>query len=137
MSSNELSRHTAGVYAIAPTPFTDDGAVDMVSFDRLIDFYVDAGVNGVTILGQLGEAQKLDQDEAIAVVRSVVRRSTLPVIVGASAPGFAAIRSLTVAGMDACAAGVMIAPRAHYAPTTRSSAITQVVSYYGGAADTI
>ena len=47
--------HTAqGVYAIAPTPFHDDGRIDEGSTDRMVDFYVGAGVTGITVLGIMG-----------------------------------------------------------------------------------
>ena len=49
-----------GVYPIAPTPFLDDGAIDFASIDRLSEFYLRCGSTGVTVLGQLGEAPKLD-----------------------------------------------------------------------------
>jgi 4-hydroxy-tetrahydrodipicolinate synthase len=59
----------------------------------------------------MGEALKLDTEEAIGFSRRVVRRcGNLPVIVGVSAPGFAAMRTLARSVMDAGAAGVMIAP---------------------------
>ena len=58
--------HTAkGVYAIGATPFTPEGAVDTKSVDRLTDFYLECGVTGLTILGIMGEAPKLDQAEAL------------------------------------------------------------------------
>jgi 4-hydroxy-tetrahydrodipicolinate synthase len=105
--------HTAhGVFAIAVTPFSADGAVDTASVDRMTDFYQSCGVSGLTILGMMGEAPKLDPDESLAIARQVVRRATVPVVVGVSAPGFAAMRSLACAVMDAGAAGVMIAPPA-------------------------
>jgi len=62
------------------------------------------------VLGIMGEAPKLDQDEAAAVASQVIRRAKMPVIVGVSAPGFAAMRTLARAALDAGAAGVMIAP---------------------------
>ena len=99
-----------GVYVIAPTPFLDDGRIDNDSVDRMTDFYLAAGVTGITVLGQMGEAPKLEQREALEVAERVIRRSTVPVIVGVSAPGFAAMRSLARASMEAGAAGVMIAP---------------------------
>ena len=99
-----------GVYVIAPTPFLDDGRIDNDSVDRMTDFYLAAGVTGITVLGQMGEAPKLEQREALDVAERVIRRSTVPVIVGVSAPGFAAMRSLARASMEAGAAGVMIAP---------------------------
>ena len=83
-----------GVYVIAPTPFLDDGRIDNDSVDRMTDFYLAAGVTGITVLGEMGEAPKLEQREALDVAERVIRRSTVPVIVGVSAPGFAATRPL-------------------------------------------
>ncbi len=48
-----------GVWNIVPTPFTDSGDLDTPSLATLTDFVVDRGVNGMTILGVLGEAAKL------------------------------------------------------------------------------
>ena len=117
--------HTAnGVYAIAATPFLPDGAVDTASVDRLTDFYLSSGVSGLTILGIMGEAPKLDPAEALAISNQVVRRANVPVIVGVSAPGFAAMRSLAHSVMDGGAAGVMIAPP----PALRTD--DQIINYY-------
>ncbi|WMS44666.1 dihydrodipicolinate synthase family protein [Acuticoccus sp. MNP-M23] len=101
---------TKGVYAIAPTPFLPDGAVDYASIDRMCDFYLESGVDGLTILGILGEAPKLEPEESVAIVKRVLARFNKPVVVGVSAPGFAAMRALSGASMDAGAAGVMINP---------------------------
>ncbi len=49
---------TRGVYAIAVTPFTPEGAIDDASVDRMVDFYEGVGVDGLTILGILGEAPR-------------------------------------------------------------------------------
>ena len=84
-----------GVYPIAPTPFLDDGAIDFASIDRLTDFYLRTGSTGVTVLGQLGEAPKLDAAESLAVAARFIKAfGRTPVIVGVSAPGFAAMRTL-------------------------------------------
>ena len=107
----KLTAKAAGTFAIAPTPFHDDGKIDFASIDRLTDFYAEVGCNGVTVLGILGEAPKLDAAEAEQVaIRFVKRAKNMQIIVGVSAPGFAAMRSLARATMDAGAAGVMIAP---------------------------
>jgi 4-hydroxy-tetrahydrodipicolinate synthase len=100
-----------GVFVISVTPFRDDGALDLDGADRLVDFYAAAGCNGITILGIMGEAPKLDADEALNFARRVVERAKgLAVVVGVSASGFAAMARLARAAMDAGAAGVMIAP---------------------------
>lgn len=125
--------HTAkGVFPIAPTPFHPDGRVDPASIDRLTEFYAGCGSTGLTVLGVMGEAPKLDAAEALEVATRFVRRAAgLPVVVGVSAPGFAAMRGLARAAMDAGAAGVMIAP-----PNTLRTD-DQIVAYYGQAAEAI
>ena len=121
----------SGVYVIAPTAFHDDGRVDEASNDRLTDFFVESGATGITVLGQMGEAPKLDMEESVSIASRMIRRAGIPVIVGVSAPGFAAMKSLTAAVMDAGAAGVMIAP-----PNTLRTD-DQIVAYYAQAAEAI
>lgn len=117
--------HTAkGVYAIAATPFHADGRLDTASVDSLTDFYVGCGVTGLTILGMMGEALKLEPEESVAITRQVVKRTDVPVVVGVSSPGFAAMRSLARTAMDLGAAGVMIAP----IPSLRTD--EQIIRYY-------
>src|SRR4030088_2054859 len=110
----KLTHKAAGTFAIAPTPFHDDGRIDEKSIDRLTDFYAEAGCDGVTVLGILGEAPKLDGSEAEEVAKRYVKRArNRQVIVGGSAPEFAAMRSLPRPSMDAGPPGVMIAPPPH------------------------
>ena len=127
-----LTSDVRGVLPIAPTPFFDDGTIDTVSIDRLMDFYLSIGATGVTVLGQLGEAPKLEHAESVAIAKQVIARfGQLPVVVGVSAPGFAAMRALTREVMDAGAAGVMIAP-----PNSLRTD-DQIVGYYKQAVDAI
>jgi len=122
----------SGVHVIAPTPFTDDGAIDHASIDRMCEFFIGAGCDGITVLGQLGEAPKLDARESMDVASRVIRNfGTRPVIVGVSAPGFAAMRALARDVMDAGAAGVMIAPP----PALRTD--DQIIGYYAQAVEMI
>ncbi|RWP40511.1 dihydrodipicolinate synthase family protein [Mesorhizobium sp.] len=102
-----------GVYPIAATPFNADMSVDYDSVDRLTEFYQDAGATGMTILGILGEAQKLEPEESLTIARRVIARSRVPVVVGVSNPSFAAMRRLAREVTDAGAAGVMLAPASH------------------------
>ena len=122
---------TKGVYPIAATPFHPDGRLDTDSIDQMIDFYIASGATGVTILGIMGEAPKLEPEESIAIVRQVVRRASVPVVVGVSAPGFAAMRRLAGTAMEAGAAGVMIAPT----PQLRTD--DQIAGYFAQAVEAI
>ena len=108
----ELNASATGVYLIAVTPFTDSGALDLASTDRMVDFYLDCGVTGLTVLGIMGEATKLTADESRLFVKQVLARvaGRVPVIVGASAAGFAPMRELTQSVMELGASGVMVAP---------------------------
>lgn len=127
-----LDTSANGVFAIAPTPFHEDGRIDERSIDRMTDFYGESGCTGITVLGIMGEAPKLDQGEAEAVATRVIRRAgDMQVIVGVSAAGFAAMSLLTRAVMEAGAAGVMIAPP----PSLRTD--DQIVTYFRQAAEAI
>ena len=127
-----LDATAAGLFPIAPTPFHPDGRLDEASVDTLIARYLGAGATGVTVLGIMGEAPKLEPEEALTVTtRFIAGMGTLPVIVGVSAPGFAAMRSLARAVMEHGAAGVMIAPP----PSLRTD--DQITGYYRQAVEAI
>ncbi len=106
---NETAR---GVFIISATPFAEDGALDLASADRLVDFYLEAGVQGITILGMMGEAPKLSYDEASGFMARVLQRvaARVPVVVGVSNPGLDNLARLALEAMARGAAGVMVAP---------------------------
>jgi 4-hydroxy-tetrahydrodipicolinate synthase len=124
-----LTETAAGVFTIAVTPFRPDGTLDEDSLDRMTDFYMEKGATGLTILGIMGEAGKLTAAESLTVVRRVAARAPVPVIVGVSAPGFAAMTTLAEESMEAGAAGVMVAPPGNL----RSD--DQIAGYYRTAAE--
>jgi len=109
-----LTEQARGVFVIAPTPFREDGALDLDSAERMTDAFLAAGAAGLTLLGVMGEAPKLDAEEALAFTARVLRRvnGRVPVVVGVTAPGFASMRALARGAMEAGAAAVMIAPPA-------------------------
>ncbi|MDW4497178.1 dihydrodipicolinate synthase family protein [Sulfitobacter sp. D35] len=121
-----LTSDAAGVYVIAVTPFHPDGRIDMESCDRMVDFYLEAGATGLTVLGMMGEAPKLTLEESRDVVARILARvgGRVPVVVGVSAPGFAQIDALTRMVMYLGAAGVMVAPPG----SLRTD--DQIVTYY-------
>lgn len=123
---NQFDASAKGVYLITVTPFTESGALDMASTDRMVDFCLEKGVTGLTVLGIMGEATKLTMEESRAYVRQVLARvaGKVPVVVGASAPGFAAMKELTQSVMELGASGVMVAPP----PSVRTD--DQIVQYF-------
>jgi 4-hydroxy-tetrahydrodipicolinate synthase len=128
-----LDATAKGVYLITVTPFTDAGALDLPSTDRMVDFCLEAGVTGLTVLGIMGEATKLTAEESRTYVKQVLARvaGRVPVVVGASAAGFAPMKELTQSVMDLGASGVMVAPP----PTVKTD--DQIVSYFDMVSETL
>ena len=116
-----IHRNSSGVFVIAATPFTEDGALDLASTDRMVDFYLETGVTGMTILGIMGEAPKLSGEESRSFVKRVLARidGRVPVIVGVSGAGIDPMKALTAEVMEAGAAGVMVAPMQGMGPEDR------------------
>ena len=108
--SAPIHRETAGVFVIAATPFAEDGALDLDSTDRMVDFTLGHGADGLTVLGVMGEAPKLAGEEALTFAARVIARAPVPVVVGVSAAGIEPMRRLAHAVMERGAAGVMVAP---------------------------
>jgi 4-hydroxy-tetrahydrodipicolinate synthase len=127
-----LTTASGGVYPIAPTPFLADGSIDWPSLDKLMEHYRAIGSDGVTVLGMMGEAPKLEAEESLEIVKRTAKiMAGLPVVVGVSAPGFAAMRKLARESMEAGAAGVMIAPPSNLRTDD------QIVGYYAQAVEAV
>jgi 4-hydroxy-tetrahydrodipicolinate synthase len=75
-----------GVWNIVPTPFADDGSLDVPSVTTLVDFVVTTGVDGMTILGVMGEASRLADAERTRVIVAAIEAAAgrLPLCVGVS-----------------------------------------------------
>jgi 4-hydroxy-tetrahydrodipicolinate synthase len=90
------------------TPMRADGAVDNDALDRLVEFHISNGTNGIVAVGTTGESPTLSVEEHIGVVRSVVRRAAkrIPVLAGTGANSTREAIELTQlakeAGADAC-----------------------------------
>ena len=107
-----------GVFPILITPFDDAGEVDLASFDRVVRFMGDIGVDGVTILGVLGEANRLlDAEREVLIQTAVKAAGRLPVVVGTSHSGTQVATRLSRMAQDLGASAVMVAPLQEPAPT--------------------
>ena len=75
-----------GIFNIMATPFATDTALDIDSLKKLVEFQLDKGAYGLTILGVLGEAAKMNVDERRQVVETVIETvaGRVPVVVGAN-----------------------------------------------------
>ena len=116
-----------GVIPILATPFRDDEQLDLDAWDRLLDFMVRLGVDGVTILGVLGESNRLNDHEREALIaRSVATvGQRVPVIVGTSFSGSQAARHLALRAQELGADALLIAPGKEPVPND-----DRIVEYY-------
>ncbi len=105
----------AGVFPIAPTPFTETGAVDLEGQRRVLDCMVDQGVDGICILANYSEQFLLsdaERDDLLALCLGHLA-GRVPVIVTCShfSTELAAARARAAA--EAGAAMVMMMPPYH------------------------
>ena len=107
-----------GVIPILATPFNDDESLDLGSWQRMIEFMLELGVEGITILGVLGESNRLSDYEREALIKSAVAvvNKRIPIIVGASHSGTAAAMFLSRMAENLGADAVMIAPAKEAVP---------------------
>ncbi len=109
-----------GVHTIMPTPFTEAGELDLPSLERLTEFLIGLGVDGLVVLGVLGEAPKLTEEERIAVLRTTVSAAAgrVPVYAGAGGAGTAMAVARGQEMLKGGAAGLLVAP-----PPVQSDAV--------------
>ena len=106
-----------GVWPILVTPFDGQETLDLPALETIVRFMGTLGVEGITVLGVLGEVNRLTDSERERVVQTAVRAAgALPVCVGTTHPGTAACRNQSLRAQDQGAAAVMISPSQESAP---------------------
>jgi 4-hydroxy-tetrahydrodipicolinate synthase len=123
-----------GVYSVLPTPFTATGEVDDDSLRRVVDLFIGAGVNGVTVLGVTGEVARLDDGErqhVLEVVTSHVN-GRIGVVAGTTAEGTRTCIGYSRNAKAAGATAVMVSP-----PRMAKLNSEAVVRHYKALADAV
>ena len=109
----------SGVIPILATPFFDDETLDLDSWTRLLEFMVRLGVDGVTIIGVLGESNRLMDHEREALIAQAVKvvAGRIPIVVGTSHSGTQAGKYLAARAAELGADAVMITPGKENVPS--------------------
>lgn len=95
------------------TPMFDDGSLDLEALRKLIDWHVDAGTDGIVIVGTTGESPTVDVNEHCLLIKTTVEQvaGRIPVIAGTGANSTREAIELTKnakeLGADAC---LLVAP---------------------------
>jgi 2-keto-3-deoxy-L-arabinonate dehydratase len=82
MTTTQPARYR-GIFPVVPTPFTENGELDLESQKRCIDFMIDAGSNGLCILANFSEQFVLCDEERDVLTRTILEHvaGRVPVIV--------------------------------------------------------
>jgi len=127
----------AGVVPVVPTIFRDDETVDLDATVRVVDYLMDAGVDGLCLLANYSEQFSLTDAERDAIARTLLEHvaGRLPVIVTTSHYSARVTAARSRAAQDMGAAMVMIMPP--FFGTTLTVAGPGVIGYFGQVADAI
>jgi 4-hydroxy-tetrahydrodipicolinate synthase len=108
-----------GIWTPIPTPLTKEGRVDTDATRRLVDFHIEAGIDGLLPLGTSGEFALLQTEERKALVNVVVDQanSRVPVIAGVSDPSIENVVQLSSDAKEAGADGVIATPPYYFTTT--------------------
>lgn len=123
-----------GTYTIMVTPFDADGALDLPTLERYVDWQIEAGIHGLIPLGSTGEFLSLSDEEYDLVAQTVVKRAAgrVPVLIGTTAEDtrVAVARSRRAEALGAN--GVMVLPPFYSTPTDE-----EVLAHYRAISDAI
>lgn len=74
---------TGSIVAII-TPMQNDGSIDFASYKKLIQFHLEAGTSGITVLGSTGENATLTFDEKTQLIEKTLEYANgrIPIIAG-------------------------------------------------------
>ncbi|MBI9063540.1 MAG: 4-hydroxy-tetrahydrodipicolinate synthase [Marinilabiliaceae bacterium] len=125
---------TGSIVAIV-TPFTATGEIDVDAFDKLIDWHVEEGTDGIVVCGTTGETPALSQEEDVFLIKHTVDRvkGRIPVIAGTGSNSTSECIKYSLNAQEAGVDGVLVVGPYYNKPTDQGmylhfSNIAQAVS---------
>ena len=108
-----------GIWTPIPTPLTKRGKVDIESTRRLVDFHIEAGIDGLLPLGTSGEFALLSREDREIMVNTAVDQadSRVPVVAGVSDPSIENVVQLSSDAKEAGADAVIATPPYYFTTT--------------------
>lgn len=109
------------------TPFNEDGSVNYVALENMLEFQIENGTDAILVCGTTGEASTLTDDEQVAVIEFAVKKvnKRVPVIAGAgsndTSHGINLCKRVEAVGADAL---LIVTP--YYNKTTQKG----LIKYY-------
>ena len=108
-----------GIWTPIPTPLTKRGRIDTEATRRLVDFHIEAGIDGLLPLGTSGEFALLQKEERNLLVKTVVEQADrrVPVVAGVSDPSIENVLELSKDAKEAGADAVIATPPYYFTTT--------------------
>ncbi len=109
MSDFKLS----GTITALVTPFNEDLSIDFEAYEKLIEFQIDGGIDGILVFGSTGEGATLSSSEKISLLVKAVEISNgrVPIIAGTGSNNTRATIDLTLVAKEyGAAAALIVAP---------------------------
>ena len=105
----------SGIWPVAPTPFREDGSLDLDGMRRVIDCMIDQGVDGICILANFSEQFLLSDSERDVLMRLCLNQASgrVPVIVTISHYSTDIVLERARTARASGAAAVMMMPPYH------------------------
>jgi 4-hydroxy-tetrahydrodipicolinate synthase len=120
-----------GVFPALTTQFRADQSLDLEATSRHLDLLIEAGIQGVVLLGSVGENTSLEAAEKLAVIRTLTATAAgrIPVLVGVAeyTTPMACLFSRNAA--EAGADGLMVLPAMVYKADRR-----EILAHFRGVA---
>ena len=126
-----------GLFPVVPTPFKENGELDLASQRRCVDFMIDAGSDGLCILANFSEQFLLSDEEREVLTRTVLEHvaGRVPVIVTTTHFSTRVCAERSRRAQDMGAAMLMVMPPYHGA--TFRVGEPQVRAFYQGVSDAV
>ncbi len=126
-----------GIFPVVPTTFTEQGALDLESQKRCVDFMIDAGSDGLCILANFSEQFVLSDDEREVLTRTMLEhvKGRVPVIVTTTHFSTKVCAERSRRAQDMGAAMLMVMPPYHGA--TFRVPEPQIFDFYAKLSDAI
>lgn len=102
-----------GVHFMMPTVFNDSGKIDLESMMNITKFAKDSGCAGIVLLGVMGEAHRLSEEERNFLIKEISNSSkklSLILTIGVSAESGYLVSKYSETASNAGAEQVMVAP---------------------------
>ena len=107
-----------GIFTAIITPF-QNGEVDLIAFEKLVDWQIESGVHGLVVAGSTGEGQNLSKEEFLKLVEAAVKtaKGKVPIIANSGLNSTFNSIELTKAAQDLKVDGVMLVAPYYMRPT--------------------